>query len=90
MGELIFVALMAVGIALGVFMLAVLILFTLYVVIIEIRYWRRVRRIHKARVEMLKRELANQTVRKRVHRRLEQIKGNEQFLAKLRREIGEL
>jgi hypothetical protein len=89
MAEITFVALMAVGIALGVCMLLTLLLFGLYIVIIEFRYWRRVRRIGKARAEVRRREALGIPVARMVARRNIRDAKNEKFLQDLRKAIDE-
>lgn len=89
MAELTFVALMAVGIAFFVFALLMSLVLAIHITVIEVKHWRRVRRIRKARLEMVRREIANEVVRKRVQRRVDQIKHNEKFAEGIRRVLNE-
>lgn len=93
MGEILFVTFIAVGVALSVIMLMTVILFVVYITLIEIRYWRRqirIRRAHKAiqvREAMLEHEQFTENAR--VERKKIQAEKTQLFLDNLRKAIDE-
>lgn len=93
MAQIIFVTFMAVGTALGVFMFATLLTLVLYIILIEIRYWRRQFRIRKAYKTILRREeqlkFEQFTANAQLERRKLQREKDRLFLDSLRKALDE-